>query len=551
MVKCTAEGKEKIEDLPPDLALQLVGACVVDRRVEAPVKPPAHVFNLAVRQHDDARQGLRANSEVNFAVTLAHPPRQAFGPAFRLDAVGVAHGTNLKLNTSHLRNPLLRPLSEAYKWMPMYRLFVILALLGMAGAATADDRPVQLLPIGDSLTEEYRFMPPFSAPGSDPLTANTFNWVEILAAHRANEISFGSYDSTPGYYGDYRNAGFRYNFGVPGFTTSDWLAVLNAKPLDFSTTGLLRTSTRSSLINRLNNADAAMVFLGGNDLKSDYSGIFHNDDPPPLLDAIVSRLTTIHDWVRGREPGIPIFIATVPDIGATPDIAGNPSYADPAKRERARARIAAMNGRIMAMAAARNAGVVRVDRLTDAVFDAAPFHLNGTEFSMVPDRENPPLHAFTRDGFHPSTVAQALIANEVLLALGRAPIPARELLADILGLDPDQPFLDWAEDALPQPAGVGGDTAGIPNLARYLFDLPADDFTRPLAWRNGRFETLAPHSGRLRFASFAAEESATMEGGQWLPIPGDRLIEHADGTLEIIRPDAAAGFFRLRIAPRP
>ena len=429
--------------------------------------------------------------------------------------------------------------------------FAIGVLLGMAAGADANAPPVLLLPIGDSLTEEYRFMPPFSAPESDPFTANTSNWVEILAAHRADEISFGSYDSTPAYYADFRNAGFRYNFGVPGFTTKDWLAVLNAEPFDFSTTGILRTSTRSSLVNRLENADVAMVFLGGNDLKSDYSGIFLNDDPPPLLDAIVSHLAAIHDWVRGREPDIPIFIATVPDIGATPDIAGKPAYADPAMRGRARERIAAMNTRIMAMAAARNAGVVRVDRLTDAVFDRVPFHLNGTEFSMEPDEENPPLHVFTRDGFHPSTVAQAMIANEVLLALGHPPIPVRELLADILGLDPDQPFHDWAADALPQPAGLDAATTGIPNLARYLFDLPADDFTRPLAWRNGRFETLAPHPGRLRFADFTAEESTTMNDGQWQPVPDGRLIGHADGSLEIIRSDDAAGFFRLRIAPRP
>jgi hypothetical protein len=37
--------------------------------------------------------------------------------------------------------------------------------------------------------------------------------------------------------------------------------------------------------------------------------------------------------------------------------------------------------------------------------------LNGTVFSLVPHPENPPTHMFCKDGFHPATLGQALIAG--------------------------------------------------------------------------------------------------------------------------------------------
>lgn len=73
------------------------------------------------------------------------------------------------------------------------------------------------------------------------------------------------------------------------------------------------------------------------------------------------------------------------------------------------------------------------------------------------------------DGFHPATVAQALLADILLDALNRATgrsIPRltnREILGEVLGLDPGQPYLDWAGPAGGFTADPDGD--GLPNLA--------------------------------------------------------------------------------------
>ena len=50
----------------------------------------------------------------------------------------------------------------------------------------------KVLVIGDSLSAEYEYSTPFSAPDSDELDANTLNWIEILDQERDTEIDFGS-----------------------------------------------------------------------------------------------------------------------------------------------------------------------------------------------------------------------------------------------------------------------------------------------------------------------------------------------------------------------
>ena len=103
----------------------------------------------------------------------------------------------------------------------------IVAALWVACCAST---PAQLkvLAIGDSLTEEYAFEVPFSAPDSDPLDSNTENWVEILAQRRPAEFSMGSYSGTIGSYPDLRNAGFKYNYGVPSLTAEKWVRVIQS-----------------------------------------------------------------------------------------------------------------------------------------------------------------------------------------------------------------------------------------------------------------------------------------------------------------------------------
>ena len=83
--------------------------------------------------------------------------------------------------------------------------------------------PLKVMVIGDSLSEEYRFEVPFSAPDSDPADANTKNWIEILGELRAEEVSFGEYESDFGGWNDSRNGGYEYNWSIPGSETETWV----------------------------------------------------------------------------------------------------------------------------------------------------------------------------------------------------------------------------------------------------------------------------------------------------------------------------------------
>ena len=94
------------------------------------------------------------------------------------------------------------------------------------------------------------------------------------------------------------------------------------------------------------------------------------------------------------------------------------------------------------MAVSRGATVARIDSLTDRIFDEVPFQLNGTTFIYPPSPENTPRPIFCKDGFHPATMAQTLIADILVDALNRAtagtipPLPTVKSSALFLALIP-------------------------------------------------------------------------------------------------------------------
>ncbi len=426
---------------------------------------------------------------------------------------------------------------------------LVVVLLVVAAHAT----PLRLLAVGDSLTEEYVFEFPFSAPDSDPLDANARNWPEILAQRRAAELGMGSYGSSLGSYPDLRDGGFKYNYGVPSFTTGDWVELLettffdtlSGDPMD-----ILRYSTKTALIRHLEEVDVAIVLLGGNDLKNSYSTIFNDPVPPAVLAQTALNLTVICDFIRSEEPSLPIIVATAPDVGASPVVFNK--FTDPAKRQVARSRIASMNAEVIQMAAARGATVARVDLLTDRVFDQIPFHLNGTVFSLVPDPENPPLAAFCKEGFHPSTMPQALIADILIDAVNRATGAAvprltnREILGAVLGLDPDQPYLDWAGNAGGLTADPDGD--GSPNLTEYLMGTSPISAGSPFVFGGGGTMDFPVSTEALRFATLAVEETVTLES--WSPVPPARISVLPDQSWRVLPSGAAKTFYRLAVTPR-
>ncbi len=431
-------------------------------------------------------------------------------------------------------------------FLPMF----FLGLASVLGAA-----PLKILAIGDSLTEEYRFETPFSGPDTTPppIDANTNNWPELLSARRSADVSFGTYEANLASYPDFRDGGYKYNYGIPGFTAEAWVEIINTT-LEDSFEGVYEAfcySTKTALTRHLreDGIGVVVIFLGGNDLNSRYDEIFEDAATPAWLADMVADIRAIRDFVRARNSTVPIVICTVPDIGATHRVSS--AYSDPAGRALALQRIAAMNASLVAMAGQVGSQVARIDLLTDRIFDEQPFHLNGTVLQYPPDPANPPDRLFCHDGFHPSTGPQAIIANTIADAINRAtgsgiaPFSNREILGNILGLDPDQPYTAWAGAAGGMTADPDGD--GLPNLAEYVFNLDPAAAGSPFRFSPDGRLSFTPSAAGLRFASLEVMESTDLS--IWTPVPAGRVTV-ADGTWTV----GGGGnriFYRLDVSPKP
>ncbi|MFD0893575.1 SGNH/GDSL hydrolase family protein [Luteolibacter ambystomatis] len=437
------------------------------------------------------------------------------------------------------------------KWMSVFSA-CFMTVIGMTEAA-----PLRILAVGDSLTEEYAYELTFSAPDSDKTNANVRNWPELLRIYRPTEASLGPYEPTAFSYSDLRNAGHEWNFGIPGMTIRNWIVLLATNnPLDppsGEALGYGYYATRSALINQLPSAEVIVIVLGSNDLKQDYNDIFNSTEPASFYTLITARLGSIHDWIRQRRPTTPIVIATIPDVGATPVIAG--TYSDPVRRASARAKIATLNQNIVNLAASKGATVARLDKLTDRVFDEVPFQLNGTVFTLAGAPENPPDRVFCKDSFHAATVAQALITNTILTACttatGRAvtQFSNRDILT-LLGFNPDAPYNTWAA-AYPElgAQNADDDRDGVQNLVEYALGTSPKQFGTPFTFTTPTTLRFGTSATALRYASLTVTESTNLS--TWSAVPAGRITIGGDGTWTVAPSGAAKTFYRLAASPRP
>jgi lysophospholipase L1-like esterase len=439
----------------------------------------------------------------------------------------------------------------------MLKRWGLLLALVMA-AAIASATPIRILAVGDSMTEEYAFEVPFSAPASDPGNANMHNWPELLRFWRPAEATMGSYASSIPAYTDLRDAGSEWNFGIPGATTSMWNDILLQSSLPIyplpTATQTAYYLTRNALISEIPSAEVVVIFLGGNDVKSSYGDLYSGNESASFYTDLITRLAFIHDFIRART-AVPIVICTAPNVGATYAVSVN--YNDPVHVALARSKIDSLNQSIANLAAGKGATLVPIHTLTDRIFDDHPFQINGTEFQITPNDQNTPDRIFCRDGFHPATMAQALIANLILDGITRAtgrPLTQfgnREILQTVLGLNPDQPYLNWAAGY----PGIGSMTAdadgdGIPNLAEYVLGTSPRVAGSPFTFPSGGHGTLqfVPSVAALRFASLTVLESSNLS--TWSTVPSGRINKDPGGTWTVAPNGQPRNFYRLRAETR-
>ena len=410
-------------------------------------------------------------------------------------------------------------------------LFAILLI----GTATAV--PKKILVVGDSLSEEYRFEIPFSAPASDPTESNTKNWVELLAEFRSDEITFGDYENDAFAYLDLRNAGYEFNWGVPGAETTLWSDVMKATFFEDQE----YLPSQQTLLSQIDDVDAVVIFLGGNDIQNTYRDLTKNTPPPNFPNNIIEQLKDLIDPIRDENSSVPIVIGNFPDVGGTEK--RRLDFPDAAIRAIATGYINQANQALQDYAAANGFTVFNVSDLTSDLASEAPYRIGNVEFFSSSDPENKPRFLFCRDGFHSSTSSQVRLANMIVEALNLeadwtlTPFSDEETLTDILGIPPDtdNDYLSWiAPFNLPNNSLLKDhDHDGLTHLAEFLLN---KDPTIPDAPPVDRDQTLTYHPVPEREVFGSISPRLSYDLTNWYPISFDELEILPDGRRKVSMP---------------
>lgn len=430
-------------------------------------------------------------------------------------------------------------------------------------AQTVCGQPLRLAILGDSLSAEYDSITGIA--GVDDPTEyaavtvpgwESMSWVEVVGRLRSGTVDLGRYETDLLAWGLFRFSGYEYNFAIPGFEASQFEQIVNSSLFSDPQYFPYRLQLADVLKDQ---ADAAVVWLGGNEFRANYGSLYDGNDPTPLIDGLRSNLGEVLDFVRAQKPGIKLVVVNLPDLGASPD--KQAAHPDPIKRARVTAATIRANQAITDLAAARGIGVADVFAETYRLVAGETVWIGPVDLYPGRQADNHPRYQFTRDGLHPNTCLQALIARRILesfnqtYATGIPRLTDREIL-DLVGLDPMQPYRDWVvANALSagNPAD-DPDQDGWANLVEFVFDLnPHANDPPPLTVSSSSPPFVVqyrPVPDRLRLVEIQPEWSLDLRS--WQLVPENQRNTASDGAVTISLPtNAVARFVRLQVSIRP
>lgn len=297
---------------------------------------------------------------------------------------------------------------------------------------------VRIGAVGDSLTDEYL---------DSGTKANTdlaaYNWVEILAKLRADDLNWGEYKATvKDGWPDHRAAGYQYNYAKVAAAANrqarmvvDFWLFKYDMPIDNSAAGSRYVADQVSML-VLDKVDIAIVAAGSNDYfyKTTKISVFGKMKPNGVVPdtafnrSIADALLQYVDQLT--EAGSKVLLASIPE--------GTAGGTD----EQVVAAIREANALLKQGAAERGIPVVNFfafDQNADGGVTIGDFTVvygsaaktadllpqgataagkcRADKLCAGPTHKN---HFIADDGLHPNTLIQALIANQVLKALNTA-----------------------------------------------------------------------------------------------------------------------------------
>jgi len=241
--------------------------------------------------------------------------------------------------------------------------------------------------VGDSLSDEY---------ATYPYGFYERNWTMLLEHTGYGELGdFQSFRMYPRLYG------YEYNWARAGATTSDVID-------EGQVLGL-------SLQILEHKIEVAVMLIGANDFGAVYNDIYDGTMTQVEIDKFMrdlkDNLKNIIEPLADTSP--PIFIVcTIPDLGDTPNHRLG-SHPDAEKREKVSILIREANLYITELAEANGAEVIDTYAWFKAMVVSEEYRYMGYRLQTGTGGYEP-YHMFCIDTFHPGTLVQCYLANQIL-----------------------------------------------------------------------------------------------------------------------------------------